>query len=246
MSFFKDGIGNKVMINIQCGRAEEAVKATEEFGGCILVGVTAKDFPVLADGVALINEMHKNGVKVSAGLGDGSASQWSRSLELAAQTNCVHLNQVFPAAALSQYYLDSLGKSTITNALIKPTGQPGHVCVSTGPESERLADAVIPADTAGAMLSEMGVKSLKFYPISGTDRLDEVREVARVAGRFGLIMEPTGSITPENVAVIVKTCLDAGAEFVMPHLYGSLKNKETGLLDMTKLRTAYENIQSIF
>ena len=244
MTLFDNGIQKKIMINVQCHSVQRSIEIEDKFHGCILVGVTAKDFPDLEEGVRFISELQKKDVGVSAGLGDGSAAQWSRALELAIRTNPIHLNQIFPAASLSQHALKALGHRTLVNALIRPSGRPGYVCISTGPVSEGQENGVISVDTAAAMLSEVGVQSLKFFPIEGTKHLDELAEVARAAGKFGMAIEPTGSITPENVAAVVKTCIKAGAEHIMPHLYGSLKNRETGELEEEKLSTAYKNIKA--
>ena len=92
------------------------------------------------------------------------------------------------------------------------------------------------------MLHETHVNSLKFFPIKGTAHLEELAEVARIAAEFGMMIEPTGGITPDNVEIVVRTCLEAGAVHVMPHLYGSLKD-ESGGLDFDKMDRAVEAVQ---
>ena len=69
--------------------------------------------------------------------------------------------------------------------------------------------------------------------------------INRVAAKYDMIMEPTGGITTENVGKIVGICLEAGVSYVMPHLYGSLKDKVTGALDMEKFKRAYDAIRSV-
>lgn len=245
MDLFHEAIEKKVLMNIQCDCVEECEQLLHTYGRCFLTGIVAKSFPSLEEGVALIRRMQDAGVPVSAGLGDGSAIQWERALELAKLTDPEHLNEVFPAAALSQAVLKAQGCRTLVNALVRPTGTPGMVSISTGPLSEKQDDAVIPMETAAAMMAEVGISSVKFYHIQGDARLEEVRAVAEVAGKYNMVMEPTGGITPENVAAVVKTCLDAGATCIMPHIYGSLKNKTTGKMDLEKFRRAYEAIRSV-
>lgn len=50
------------------------------------------------------------------------------------------------------------------------------------------------------------------------------------------IFEPTGGISVENVHNIVKTCLDNGVQTVIPHLYTSLMDKETGKTEVSKIQ----------
>jgi 2-dehydro-3-deoxy-phosphogluconate aldolase len=245
MNLFDFGIGSKVLLNIQADRLDSSLAAKELMGASVLVGVMARDYPRLEDGAAYIEQLHNHGVLVSAGLGDGSADQWHNALQLALRTKPAHLNQIFPAAALSAYALRAQGIGTIVNAMIRPTGTPGRVVIGTGPLSQ-AAEAVVSAEAAMAMMKEMGVESVKFYPIEGTKRLEELRAVARAAAAKGMMLEPTGGITPDNVAEIVSVCLEAGVKHVMPHLYGSLKNPETKELDLGKLEMAYHRVRQLF
>lgn len=65
---------------------------------------------------------------------------------------------------------------------------------------------------------------------------DELAAMVKAAVRAGIkIFEPTGGITVDNVYNIVKICLDNGAEVVIPHLYTSLINKETGKTEVAKI-----------
>ena len=238
---FKESIDGKKLINIQFFSIEQCLEARERYGNVFLTGVTAKSFPKLEDGIRTIQVLQEKGIRVSAGLGDGASSQWERALELALSCNTEHLNQVFPAAALSQRLIDEKGNQTIANALIRPTGRVGYVQIGTGPMSEG-EEAVVPIRAAVAMLKETHVKSLKLFPIKGLQHLEELKEVARVASEFDMMIEPTGGITPDNVEVIVRTCLQAGAKYVMPHLYGSLKD-ENGIIDFEKMDKAVAAIK---
>lgn len=238
---FKDSIGGKILINIQCFSVEQCLEARERYGNVFLTGVTAKSFSELEDGIRTVQALQEKGIRVSAGLGDGASTQWERALKLALSCNTEHLNQVFPAAALSQRLIDEKGNRTIANALIKPTGRVGYVQIGTGPMSEN-EEAVVPIRAAVAMLKETHVKSLKLFPVKGLQHLEELAEAARVAGEFDMMIEPTGGITPDNVETVVRTCLEAGAKYVMPHLYGSLKD-EKGSLNFEKMDKAVTAIK---
>lgn len=246
MRLFEGAIGGKVLLNIQAKSVESAVQATELFGNAVLAGVMAKDFPHLNEGVSYIHELHRRGVQVSAGLGDGSADQWNRALAMALQTNPVHLNQIFPAAALSQFYLHEKGMQTVVNGLVSPTGKPGWVNVGTGPMSLQTAEASVPVESAVAMLKEMGVHSIKLFPVEGTKRMEEIRAAAKAVAQAGMVLEPTGGLSPENVADVVGLCLNEGVPFIMPHLYGSLKNKDNGDFEIEKLKQAHKNVRALF
>lgn len=243
---FRHALGGKVLLNVQARSAEAAAEASGLLGAAVLVGVMARDFPRLEDGVNYVQTLHAQGVQVSVGLGDGSAEQWERALQLALRTKPHHLNQIFSAASLSQSLLRSLGAPTLVNGMVKPAGQPGLVHIGTGPLSQLNGSATIPVQAALAILKETGVQSVKFFPIEGTGRLEELRQIARAVAEMDMMLEPTGGITPENVAAIVGVCLEEGVQYIMPHLYGSLKNRHTGDLDMQKLETAYKNVQSLF
>lgn len=245
MKLFQHGLGGKVLLNIQTHSLRTSKEAAELLGNAVLVGVTAKAYPNLEEGIAYIRELHQNGVQVSAGLGDGSADQWERALELAMHTNPVHLNQIFPAAGLSQYALKQKGSDTWVNGMVAPTGEPGKVILGTGPLSKNEKGSIVSIQSALAMLKEVGIQSVKFFPIQGTGRLDEVRAVAQAVAQAGMVMEPTGGITPENVAEIVDLCLEQGVQYIMPHIYGSLKDSSTNDLDIRLLKQAYQNIKAV-
>lgn len=238
---FEESIKGRVIINIQCSDADQCLALKKRYGNVFMTGITAKAYSDLEVGVRHIQELQKNGIRVSAGLGDGASGQWKRALQLAIKCNTEHLNQVFPAAALSQSLIEERGNRTVTNALIRPSGKIGYVKIGTGPISDK-EDSVIQIRAVAAMLKEMNVKSMKVFPVEGLKHLEELKEIARIAGEFGLILEPTGGIKPENVETIVRTCLDAGAAYIMPHLYGSLKN-EDGRLDSNKMDMTVEAIE---
>ncbi len=54
------------------------------------------------------------------------------------------------------------------------------------------------------------------------------------------VFEPTGGIDMENVHGIVKTCLQNGSETVIPHLYTSLVDKQTGKTEVEKIQKLME------
>ena len=102
------------------------------------------------------------------------------------------------------------------------------VKISTGPLSKDAEPGIIPIDTAIAMIKEMGGNSIKFFPMGGLKCKDELKAVAQACARNHFILEPTGGIDLENFREIMEIILDAGVEKVIPHVYSSIIDKETG------------------
>src|SRR5690606_40575597 len=101
-------------------------------------------------------------------------------------TRPYHLNQVFPAAGLSQRALADAGATTAVNALIRPSGVADHVVISTGPLSEMGPAAVVPIRSAAAMAAEVGVRSCKVLPVRADPGGGALEAVARGAAGRGV------------------------------------------------------------
>lgn len=228
----------RILLNVQTNNIDTATEVSRRYPERIVIGVTAKDFPDLREGIAVVNKMQENGVLISAGLGDGAANQWQRALDLALATKPFHLNQVFSAAALSQKALRNVGAATLVNGLIRPSSRIGAVCVGTGPESCNHALEGVSTELAVDLLHEVGVDSVKFFPLHGLKHIDELQQVATVATSRGMMIEPTGGLTVEMLPEILKACSSTGEERIMPHLYSSVKNPKTGDLDFSLIADA--------
>lgn len=220
---------HQVIFNVLAKDLKNALELVDVAGDRVLVGVMVKDFSTEEAARELIEEFKDNNVLVSVGLGAGDPAMWKKVANVAVETQPNHINQVFPAAG---YTLGRMEQSTdvvpVVNSLIEPSGIPGQVYISTGPASSAYRERVS-CGLAATMMVELGITSLKFYPIEGLERLDEVAEMTKAAVKAGIkIIEPTGGITLDNVHAIVQTCLDNGAEMVIPHLYTSLIDGETG------------------
>lgn len=229
----------RILLNVQTNNVNTAIEISERYPKRILIGVTAKDFPDLREGIAIIKTMQDNGVLVSAGLGDGAANQWERALDLALATKPFHLNQVFPASALSRRVLRNIGATTLVNGLIKPSSKIGQVCIGTGPISANHGLESVSTELAIDLLHEMEIDSVKFFPLHGLKHIDELQQVATVATSRGMMIEPTGGLTVEMLPEILKACSSTGQEQIMPHLYSSVKNQKTGDLDFSLIAEAF-------
>lgn len=220
---------HQVIFNVLAKDLKNAKELVDVAGDRVLVGVMVKDFPTEEAARELIEEFKNNNVLVSVGLGAGDPAMWKKVANVAVETQPNHINQVFPAAGYTLGRMEqSAGVAPVVNSLIEPTGIPGQVYISTGPASSAYRERVS-CSLAATMMVELGITSLKFYPIEGLERLEEVAEMTKEAVKAGIkIIEPTGGITLDNVHAIVQTCLDNGAEMVIPHLYTSLIDKDTG------------------
>ncbi|MFY2157204.1 KDGP aldolase [Cytobacillus firmus] len=227
----------KVIFNVLAKDVDNAKELVEIAGNRVLVGIMVKNFPTVESAIEQVKQYKENNIPVSVGLGAGDPAMWKKVADVSAKTSPDHINQVFPAAGYTLGRMDQLEASNpLVNALIEPSGIPGEVYISTGPSSSIFKEKVS-CEMAATMLAEIGVDSVKFYPIDGDKRLDEIAAMVKAAVNAGLkIFEPTGGIDVENVHRIVQTCFDNGAETVIPHLYTSLVDKETGKTEVEKLQ----------
>lgn len=69
---------------------------------------------------------------------------------------------------------------------------------------------------------------MKFFPMGGLKCKDELKAVAEACARNEFVMEPTGGIDLENFREIMEIILNAGVEKVIPHVYSSIIDKESG------------------
>ncbi len=74
----------------------------------------------------------------------------------------------------------------------------------------------------------MGGNSLKYFPMKGLAHEEEYRAVAKACAEEGFALEPTGGIDKENFETILRIALEANVEQVIPHVYSSIIDKETG------------------
>lgn len=216
-------------LNVLAANLDNARRIAEVSEGSVLVGVIVKDFPTTEEAIEAVRSYQAAGVKVSVGLGNGDARAWEKVYEVALATGPDHVNQVFPAAGYTLGGLRAKGfRDTIVNALVRPSGTPGQVIVFTGPKSEAYAETVS-CDAAATLLADIGISSVKFFPIQGASRLDEIAEMVKACVRHGITtFEPTGGIDLDSFDKVVEVCVASGAEHVIPHVYSSIIDKATG------------------
>ncbi|WP_060989728.1 2-dehydro-3-deoxy-phosphogluconate aldolase [Photobacterium leiognathi] len=233
---------NRVCLNVLAGSIDNAAEIYDAAEGHVLVGVLSKNYP---DVQTAVEEMKKYSDKinnaVSVGLGAGDPNQSMMVSLISQHIQPQHINQVFTGVATSRALVGQ--DQSIVNGLISPTGTVGMVKISTGPLSSCNKEAIVPVESAIAMLKDMGGSSVKYFPMGGLETREEFAYVAKACAEQDFWLEPTGGIDLENFEEIMQIALDAGVTKIIPHIYSSIIDKETGntrpedvrtLLDMTK------------
>ena len=220
---------HRVLFNVLAKDLQNAEEIAAFDRERILVGVMVKNFERESDAVALVEAMKKQGIRTSVGLGAGDPAQWKKVADVSVKARPFHINQVYPAAGYTKGRLEEThGGEFLVNSLVEPSDEPGMVYISTG-ETSRAAREKVSCSLAAKLHRDIGLQSVKFFPIDGSAKLDHVRAMAKAAAAEGVpVFEPTGGISMENVHEIVQVCLDEGVETVIPHLYSSLVDKGTG------------------
>lgn len=76
---------------------------------------------------------------------------------------------------------------------------------------------------------DMGAHAAEFFPMGGDKSLAELKVLTESTVRQGITMiELTGGIDLENFSLILETCLRAGVPKVIPHIYSSIIDKQSG------------------
>jgi uncharacterized protein (TIGR03581 family) len=222
--FYKD----RVALNVLANSIENAKAVYEAAEGKVLIGVLSKDYNSVEESVAAMKEYDAavDGA-VSIGLGAGDNSQAAAVAEIVKIYEGSHINQVFPSVGATHANLGD--RDSWINALVSPSGKTGYVTISTGPiSSESVEQAVVPIQSAIALVKDMGGNALKFFPMKGLIHEEEFRAVAKECAEADFALEPTGGIDLDNFEMILDMSLEAGVTKVIPHVYSSIINKETG------------------
>lgn len=238
---------NKVTVNLLARDLDNAVAVTEVMEGCCLVGVLSRNFPTAEACAEKVREYLTKLKNVSVGMGDGDPTQAVKAAHTALLTNPGHVNQTFTGAFYTEGLLTA-GKcyDTVTNCMIYPTGTPGKVQISTGAVSDRHAKGIVDVETALCMMKDADLPSVKFFNMHGLQYLEDLKAVAAGCAKYGIPMiEPTGGLNVDNVAEIVKVCVDAGVERVMPHVYSSIVDKTTGQTRLDLAQKLFAAIKTV-
>lgn len=218
---------DRICLNVLANSVENAKECFEAAEGKILLGVLSKNY---STDEAAIEDMKKYQAEIenalSVGLGAGDPNQSEMVSRISAVLQPQHVNQVFTGAATSRALLGQ--EETIVNALVSPTGKVGLVNIATGPLSSQEEPTEVPLETAIALLKDIGASSIKYFPMKGLAHKEEYQAVAKACAAHDFYLEPTGGIDLDNFAKILQIAVDAGVKKIIPHVYSSIIDPETG------------------
>lgn len=235
---------NRVCLNVLANSLENAVDCYKAAEKHIVIGLLSKNYDSNEEAINDINK-YKEPIEnaISVGLGAGDPNQSQMVSEISEEVQPQHVNQVFTGVGASRTLLNQ--HETFVNGLVSPTGRVGYVDIATGPLSSDGEPAEVPIETAILLLKDMGASSLKFYPMGGLEYIDEYKAVAKACAKHGFNLEPTGGIDLGNFGEIVQIALDAGVEKVIPHVYSSIIDSETGQTNVDDVKELYCIIESL-
>ncbi len=239
-NFYRD----RVCLNVLAGSKDNAREIYEAAEGHVLVGVLSKNYADVASAVADMKEyaaLIENALSV--GLGAGDPRQSLMVSQISAQVQPQHVNQVFTGVGTSRGMLGQ--NDSVVNGLISPTGKVGFVKINTGPLSSASADAIVPVETAIALLKDMGGSSVKYFPMGGLKTRDEFAAVARACAEQDFWLEPTGGIDLENFEPIMEIALAAGVTKIIPHIYSSIIDSASGNTRPEDVKTLLASVKKL-
>ena len=220
----------RVAINVLAKDIANAREIYDAAEGHAVIGILSAQFSSVDEGVQEVKRWMADVPSISVGLGVGDPAQYYKAAMITAKVHPAHVNQTFTGSGFAAGALAATGgEQTHINALVSPTGTPGDVLISTGVSSSQGTPARVSCDAAVRMMQDMGAHAAKFFPMGGEKSLPELYVLASSAARNGMtLIEPTGGIDLDNFGVILQTCLEAGVPRVMPHVYSSIIDPQTG------------------
>nr|WP_314462868.1 KDGP aldolase [uncultured Clostridium sp.] len=239
LNFYK----GRVCLNCLTNSVDNAKAIYEAAKGHVAVGILSANYPDAkhaAEDMKRYQEAVDN--NISVGLGAGNPGQWKAVADISGQIKPKHINQTFTAGG---YTRAKTGEGPFLNSMVAPCGKAGYVKISTGPLCKDMEPAIVPVKTAIAMAKEQGADSLKYFPMGGLKVKEEYEAVAAACAESGFGLEPTGGIDLDNFSEILKIAVDAGVEHIIPHVYSSIIEKETGATRISDVVKLYDMIQEI-
>lgn len=232
-------LGGRVAFNFLANNLENAREVWQAAEGAVIFGVRVKDYVSVEEIYDIANRFKQEFGLVSLVLGDGDPSQWKKITEVALAVNPGHINQVFPALGYTIGALTTKGihGQNIVNALVSFSSNPGKVNVSTGVLSRDCQKpAAVPIEAALKMIKEVGGKSLKILPFDNKNRLVELDAIIAETEREKIdIIEPTGGINEDNLADIIKICLQNKDSLIIPHIHNAMLKADKQTTDPKKV-----------
>lgn len=227
MSLLPNYLEDRICLNVLANSVENAKACYEAAEGHVVLGVLSKNY---TSDEAAITDMKSyqaaTNNALSVGLGAGDPNQSQMVSRISGELQPQHVNQVFTGVGTSRALLGQT--ETVINGLVSPTGKAGYVNIATGPLSSQGAAGIVPIETAIKLLQDMGGSSIKYFPMKGLAHKEEFKAVAEACANYDFYLEPTGGIDLENFEEILQIAVDAGVKKIIPHVYSSIIDSETG------------------
>lgn len=239
-NFYKD----QVCLNVLAHSVENAKDCYEAAEDHVVLGVLSKNYET--DEAAIIDMKRYQAATdnaLSVGLGAGDPNQSNMVTRLSEVLQPQHVNQVFTGVGGSRAVLKQ--EETFVNGLVSPTGKAGYVSITTGPLSSQGDSAEVTIEAAIALLKDMGGSSVKYFPMKGLAHKEEYEAVAAACAAHDFALEPTGGIDLENYEEILQIAVDAGVKKIIPHIYSSIIDKETGNTRPEDVKTLFEMTKKV-
>ncbi|WP_163654699.1 KDGP aldolase family protein [Listeria sp. PSOL-1] len=237
-------LNDRICLNVLANSVENAKECFEAAEGHVILGVLSINYK---NDEAAISDMKKyiaaTDNALSVGLGAGNPNQSAMVARISSELGPQHVNQVFTGVGASRALLGQ--NETVINGLVSPTGKVGYVNIATGPLSSKMDAAEVPIETAIALLKDMGGSSIKYFPMKGLAHEAEYRAVAKACAENDFYLEPTGGIDLENFEEIVQIALDAGVKKIIPHVYSSIIDKESGDTKPEDVKSLYQIMKKL-
>lgn len=244
MSLIPNYLADRICLNVLANSVENAKECYEAAEGHVVLGVLSKNYATdeaAIEDMKLYQAATNNALSVGLGAGDPNQSQMVSRISAVLQPQ--HVNQVFTGVGTSRALLGQ--NETIVNGLVSPTGKIGYVNIATGPLSTTAPEAVVPIETAIKLLQDMGGSSVKYFPMKGLAHKEEYQAVAKACAEHDFYLEPTGGIDLDNFEEIVQIAVDAGVKKIIPHVYSSIIDSETGATRPEDVQTLLEIMKKI-
>ena len=237
----------RVAINVLAKDIANARDIYDAAEGHAAIGVLSAQFASVEEGVQEVKRWMAEIPSISVGLGAGDPAQYYKAAMIASALHPAHVNQTFTGSGFAAGALAATGGQQICiNALVSPTGTPGEVLISTGVGSCQGTPARVSCDAAVRMMQDMGAHAAKFFPMGGEKSLPELYMLATTAARNGMtLIEPTGGIDLDNFGIILQSCLQAGVPRVMPHVYSSIIDPQTGNTRPEDIRRLMDIVKAV-
>ena len=168
---------DRLCLNVLANSVENAKACYAAAQGHVVLGVLSKNYDTDEAAIADMQRyIEATDNALSVGLGAGDPNQSAMVARLSKVLQPQHVNQVFTGVGASRALLGQ--DDTIINGLVSPTGTVGMVNLATGPLSSQAPAAIVPIETAIALLKDMGGSSIKFFNMKGLDHIEEYKRVA--------------------------------------------------------------------